>query len=413
MGYDHGSSFFNRAETKLTKDNAITLQVAWTVDLGGNVYGAPLMIGDRIYANGPSTVRAFDAATGMQLWSAPVSSTGSLAYDEGTLFLNSNVANIVALDAETGMQLWSKPQNPASRADGTSSVLVAGDLILVGGSNGAIELLGGTFRGFLSALDRNTGDVRWTTYTVPEGARGAAIWSSPAADIEAGRAYGTTGNNYGAPATDTSDAFIAFNLETGAIEWKNQRVMNDIFEGRGRAGPDADFGANPVIYETMLDGVMTKLVSSGSKGGEAHAVRADDGSLAWTRALCMGSTNGTRGIFTNAAWTGKDMIFACNNNTDSTLFALDGATGNIHWMRTLPGLVWGRTAVANGVGFVGAGTRLEVFDVETGTRITDFPSKGGTVAGTITVANGRVAFGEGLTWSSGVRGSTLTVLTLP
>jgi len=26
------------------------------------------------------------------------------------------------------------------------------------------------------------------------------------------------------------------------------------------------------------------------------------------------------------------------------------------------------------------------------------------------VANGRVAFGEGLSWSSGVRGSTLTVL---
>jgi outer membrane protein assembly factor BamB len=107
------------------------------------------------------------------------------------------------------------------------------------------------------------------------------------------------------------------------------------------------------------------------------------------------------------------MLFACNNMTTATLFALNGATGEITWMRNLPGLVWGRMAVANGVGFVGTGNALEVFDVTTGAVIKSVPSKAGTVAGTITVANGRVAFGEGLSWSSGVRGSMLTVLAVP
>jgi outer membrane protein assembly factor BamB len=95
------------------------------------------------------------------------------------------------------------------------------------------------------------------------------------------------------------------------------------------------------------------------------------------------------------------------------LYALDGATGDVAWMRKLEGLVWGRIAVANGVGFVGTGDELEAFDVDTGKVIKSFKSKGGTIAGTITIANGRVAFGEGLTWSSGVAGRTLTVLAVP
>jgi hypothetical protein len=70
-------------------------------------------------------------------------------------------------------------------------------------------------------------------------------------------------------------------------------------------------------------------------------------------------------------------------------------------------------SVANGVGFVGTGTNLEVFDVDTGVVLKTFPSKGGSVAGSISVANGRVAFGEGLTWSSGVNGKHVTVLHLP
>ncbi|MGD8863499.1 MAG: PQQ-binding-like beta-propeller repeat protein [Myxococcales bacterium] len=414
MGYDPGSTFNNSAETLLTKENAATLRVAWQADMGGNVYGAALQVGDRIYASGPASARAFDAATGSELWSADVSSTAALAYDGGKLYAHTNTSDIVALDAETGAMLWSSPANPSDRGDGTSSPLVAGDLVLIGGSNGGIELSFGSFRGYLSALDAETGESRWVEYTVPSTAEGASIWSSPAADLEAGLAFGSTGNNYGTPTTDTSDALIAFDLQTGSILWKNQRVADDAFSGTTRtAGPDADFGANPVVYETMLEGEPTKLVSSGHKGGSACAVRADDGSLVWTRDLCPGSTTGSRGIFTNATWTGRYMLFACNEERSATLYALDGASGDIAWMRTLPGLVWGRTAVANGVGAVGAGETLEIFDADTGEVITSFQSQGGTIASTITIANGRIAFGEGLSWQSGKRGSALTVLSLP
>ena len=91
---------------------------------------------------------------------------------------------------------------------------------------------------------------------------------------------------------------------------------------------------------------------------------------------------------------------------------IDASTGDILWMRALKGSVFGRMAFANGVGFVGTGAAVEAFDVDTGVLIKSFPSKGGTVASTITISHGRVAFGEGISWLPAglVAGSTLTVL---
>ena len=81
-------------------------------------------------------------------------------------------------------------------------------------------------------------------------------------------------------------------------------------------------------------------------------------------------------------------------------------------MRMLSGPVWGHIAIANGVGVTPMGAGIDVFDVDTGASIKSFKSKGGTVASTITISNGRVAFGEGMNWTPAVRGSWLTVLTI-
>jgi polyvinyl alcohol dehydrogenase (cytochrome) len=414
MGYDLASTYLNSAETLLSKVTAAKLAVAWTRDLGGPVYGAALQIGDTMYASGVGGVFGLDAATGKQLWTAMVPTTSSMSYVEDpsthtrTLYLNSKDGQMVAINAADGKQLWTKPHD-AQKTDGSSSAIPVGDLLLVGGSNGYAELSGGgTSRGYLAALKIMTGDPAWTTYTVPTSAKGASVWSSASVDVAAGRVFAGTGNNYGAPATDSSDSIIAFELKTGNMLWKNQRVKNDTFGGG--IGPDSDFGANPVLYEAMVGGAVTKLVADGSKGGAVVALRREDGMEVWTRALCAGANDGSSGIFTNFSWTGKNLLVACNQGGPATLYALDGATGNIVWMRALPGQVWGRTAVANGVGFVGTGTKLEVFDVDSGAVIKSFPSKAGTVASTITVAHGRVAFGEGLAWSSGQYGTTLTVL---
>jgi outer membrane protein assembly factor BamB len=115
----------------------------------------------------------------------------------------------------------------------------------------------------------------------------------------------------------------------------------------------------------------------------------------------------------NTTWSGRHVLVACNEGGPSTLHALDGATGATVWQRPLTGQVWGRISVADGVGLVGVAQTLELFDIDTGASITSLPSKRGTVASTVSVANSRVAFGEGLRWSGGAAGSMLTVLGVP
>lgn len=61
-----------------------------------------------------------------------------------------------------------------------------------------------------------------------------------------------------------------------------------------------------------------------------------------------------------------------------------------------------RISVANGVGFVGNDKVLQAFDAKTGDLLY-YRDNAGTLAGVITVANGRVAYGEGLSWTRGSR----------
>ena len=416
MGHDLASTYWNRAETRLSTDNATKLEVAWTERLGGQVLGAALQHGDAIYASSTEGVYAFDAATGDSLWMAPIPSTSALCYSSGRLLLNTR-GGVVALDAQDGRELWVADLDPQQTTDGMGSVVVAEGRVLTGSSNGAAELGSVEFRGFVVALDEETGDALWRTYTVPSDAFGVGVWSTPSVDLEAGRVFTTTGNNYGPPATDTSDAFMAFDLKTGDLLWKNQRLSGDTFGGpRLSRGFDQEFGANPVLYEAAVDGVMTRLVAAGQKSGEFHALRRDDGEEVWSRALCPGSPI-PGGVFTNSSWSGRYLLAACNHPGGrdapaSTLFALDGATGDVAWSRALPNYVFGRIAIANGVGAVGVGEALELFNTDTGEVLKRFTTEG-TVASTITMANGRVAFGDGLTWHNGKPGGTLTVLSLP
>jgi polyvinyl alcohol dehydrogenase (cytochrome) len=415
IAYDEAGTHNNSAETILTKDNAASLTTLWQVDMGGNVYGVPLMVGDKIYASGNS-VRAFDAETGNQLWMSPVRSTGSMAYDNGVLYIYASTPEMVALDAETGMELWKGVPKNNTGGDGLASPIVAGDMVYIGGSDGADEVAGGPFKGYLAAFNKMTGENVWTSVLAPEGGSGVCLWNSVAVDRSAGRIYLATANDHRPPASDISDALVGLELETGAVMWKNQRTMGDTWNASNIAPggpPDADFAASPILYETMVDGVMTKVVSSGQKHGAAHAVRADNGELLWTRQVCTGNNtfDGQMGIFTNGAWSGKLIVYACNDGAGgASMFGFDGATGDMVWTTKLPGSVWGRMSMANGVGFAGAGTNLVVFDSDTGMIIKTIPSMGGTVAGTPSIANGRVGFGEGLSWASGVAGRTLTIM---
>src|SRR5439155_1074873 len=129
-----------------------------------------------------------------------------------------------------------------------------------------------TFRGSVVALDANTGNQLWKTYTIGEtpkpttknrvgtqlyGPSGAAVWSSPTLDLDRGMIYIGTGDSYSEPAAPTSDAIMAIDLESGAIKWVRQLTSGDAWNlacgGADSAncppsnGPGFDFRSPPIL----------------------------------------------------------------------------------------------------------------------------------------------------------------------
>ena len=75
------------------------------------------------------------------------------------------------------------------------------------------------------------------------GPSGAGIWSAPTLDPERNLLYVTTGNNYSLPATNTSDAVLAFHLGTVWMVWAKQLRPGDAFNSScGRGGPQLPEG---------------------------------------------------------------------------------------------------------------------------------------------------------------------------
>jgi polyvinyl alcohol dehydrogenase (cytochrome) len=114
--------------------------------------------------------------------------------------------------------------------------------------------------------------------------------------------YVTTGENTSLPATGTSDAIIALDLETGEEIWVFQATPNDVWNmacGR-RAGPncpsaeesirrDWDFGGSAILTE-LPDG--RELLLAGQKSGHLWALDPEDGNVVWAQRRGRGGALG-------------------------------------------------------------------------------------------------------------------------
>jgi len=220
-----------------------------------------------------------------------------------------------------------------------------------------------TFRGSVVALDTATGKQVWKTYAIDEtpkptrqgppgvqywGPSGAAIWSSPTADLNRHVLYVATGNNYSSPATDTSDAVIALDLTSGKKLWHRQLTPGDLWnsgcvaEQKGNCpethGDDFDFGAPPIL-KRLADGRDVLLLAQ--KSGVVYAVDpARRGKLLWQRRIGHGgllggiqwggATDSRNAYFTLSDYSGTDPL------AGGGLFALELATGKKVWYAAPP-----------------------------------------------------------------------------
>src|SRR5688572_25134775 len=77
LGYDLGSTYWNRAETKITTSTAPKLVKAWEFDTKGAAHGTAVVSGGRVYVSGAPPdptdptkggLIAIELATGAEIW---------------------------------------------------------------------------------------------------------------------------------------------------------------------------------------------------------------------------------------------------------------------------------------------------------------------------------------------------------
>ena len=88
-----------------------------------------------------------------------------IAYDNGKIFLATLDNHAVALDAKTGKELWHTKLGDINKGETiTMAPLVVKGKVLVGNSGGEMGV-----RGWVTALDENTGKIVWRAYSTGPG----------------------------------------------------------------------------------------------------------------------------------------------------------------------------------------------------------------------------------------------------
>ncbi len=328
------------------------LALKWAFGIPGATQSRsqPTVVGGRLFMGSQTgAVYALDVNSGCTYWTfeadAWVRTAISVGPYEGgyALYFADAEGRAYAVDAQTGRQIWTLQldEHPATRATGSPTLhdgrvyfVVSGVSEETAASMPDYECC--TFRGSMTAVDTATGEVVWKTYTLPEAERrgtsssgaplwgpaGAPIWSSPTIDPKRGLIYAASGNSYADPPAATSDAILAFSIETGAIEWINQITPGDVWilgcdpQSGGDpdvdnpncpqdVGPDYDFSASPGLI-TMADGRDVLLVTQ--KSGLGYVLDPDDeGRIVWEYRWGQGSPVG--GVW-GSATDGERAFFA-------------------------------------------------------------------------------------------------------
>ena len=343
----------------------------------------PTIVGGRLFVGSQSgLVYALDAASGCTIWTfqakAAVRSAITIGPrgSGGAAYFGDGKANAYAIDAATGDLIWTRTldEHASARVTGAPTFFENRLYVPVAsgeegqGSNAKYECC--TFRGSLVALDASTGALVWKTYTIAAEAKpigknasgttrwgpsGAGIWSSPTIDPKRHLVYAATGNMYTEPQQATSDAIMAFDLDTGAVKWTAQATPQDVFvvgcsdlrqlaglEMRpancphsGELGPDFDFGSSPILAK-LPNG--NDVIVAGQKSGVGWAFDPDrQGAVRWQYRAGRGSALG--GMEFGSAVDGEHAYFAVADGGSPQpggLHAVKLATGERDWYAPPP-----------------------------------------------------------------------------
>jgi alcohol dehydrogenase (cytochrome c) len=273
---------------QINKRNVDELEMVWTVSTGiTEGHQSPPIVNDGVmFVTTPmNQVHAIEADTGNVLWSYrrqmpfdlrlmhPTNRGVALYGDK--VYMATSDANLVALDAATGEVVWEKPVEDYNGGYYmTMAPLAAHGHIMVGVSGGELGI-----RGFVTALDAETGEEVWKTYTIPGPGEpgndtwpgqswrtgGAPAWVTGTYDPELNQTYWGTGNpgpwiGEARPGDNLyANSVLALDADTGELKGYHQYHWNGSW--------DWDEVSAPLLIDVERDGrTIPGLVHAGRNG---------------------------------------------------------------------------------------------------------------------------------------------------
>jgi polyvinyl alcohol dehydrogenase (cytochrome) len=366
------------AQAGLKASDLKNLDVAWALGFpnAGSGTGASI-VGTTMFVTGGGKLLALDTVSGCVKWAVPAQSRNTPTFGEidGRKVLALSVGrDILVADAKSGEKVWQangQPENNPGQVRG--GVVIYKDKVIVPISASGVGAGGRpTFEccvghGAVVALAAKDGSKVWEYHTMPvaeytgkvsstgvkqRGPSGAPIWSVPLIDEKRNRVIVTTGENTSHPGTDTSDAVIALDLDTGKEVWKFQAMKLDVWNmacsaTKATSGPncpwniaedpgvgrDFDFGAGAILAK----GAGGKdIVLAGQKSGDTWGLDADTGAKLWNVRFGEGTALG--GVHWGITTDGQRLFAAINDpgiagsqKLSPGIYAVDIRTGRKAW----------------------------------------------------------------------------------
>jgi len=336
------------------------------------VFGGTLFIG-----SDNNFVYALDARTGCVHWSHEAKGQVRTAVTIGEVpqaghaaYFGDYMGYVTAVDAETGEELWTVRPDDHPGAKITGSIVrdpSTEGLLYVPVSSweegpGMSATYGCcTFQGSVVALDPNTGQEVWKTYTHIErprslgrnasgtemyGPAGASVWQTPTLDPANRVVYAPTSNCYiteffgirGDFDQGVCESVMAFDMDSGErLWWTSLDAPDRISGGCGTgaelrlncpglvAGPNSDASGSPVLH-TLANG--SRVLIQGQESGRVTAVDPDNnGEILWVSLAGdenAASNNGFGGAF-DGTYYFKPMPFPDGSGGVAAMRATDGS----------------------------------------------------------------------------------------
>jgi quinohemoprotein ethanol dehydrogenase len=318
--------------------NVARLGFAWDYHLGTRrgLEGTPVVVDGVMYAPGNwGRVYALDAAGGKELWTYDPGVDGQwgryaccdvvnrgLVVWKGRVYIASVDGFLHAIDAKSGRLIWKSDTLPARGPSefhyaATGAPVLAGDVIAIG--NGGSDFKGA--RGFVTAVDLESGAFKWRFYTVPRDPKlgpqdqadltaaaktwsagydwsnggGGSAWDGLGYDPELRLIYIGTGNatpyrGHYDPSMSGDELYVssivAVHADTGRLAWYFQEVPGEIW--------DYDTANKMILADLAAGGKTRRVLMQASKNGFFYVLDRATGEFLsgkpfayvnWTRGL--------------------------------------------------------------------------------------------------------------------------------